>query len=363
MKRSLLYITNDCWWDTDINVLDDIGQHFSTDVYVSSCKDIRINKYPIKNVSKNIKLHNANYIRSKRNLKMILGSILYFIEIFTKREGKYIFYVMDNNPYYNILFYIFVSSQNTIISLHNYVDHTDSPKWQRCINKLFLKKYKNYHLQSYLQELEFKIANPLIKCFSTKMSLKNFGPSQHLYNIQSTGKRTFLFFGYIRDYKRLDLFIKAANIIGDNAHYVIAGNAKDWEKYEGQIENFKNFTLNISFIPNENIPDYFTQADFIVLPYSDTTQSGPLLIAYNYNLPSIVSDLSFFKEMVCNNMNGFIFKSNDLNDLVKKMSKAVSLTELEYKKMKEEQIKMSNKYSQSINLGEVLVRFIENNMK
>ena len=59
---------------------------------------------------------------------------------------------------------------------------------------------------------------------------------------------------------------------------------------------------------NDEIILYFQEADYLVLPYDESTQSGPLLIAYNYNIPVIASDIELFKTMVCDKQNGSYLK-------------------------------------------------------
>ena len=63
------------------------------------------------------------------------------------------------------------------------------------------------------------------------------------------------------------------------------------------------------------------------MPYREVTQSGPLMIAFNYGILPIVSDLGGFKEHITDNINGFLFKSESSNDLAKVMEKTINLSE------------------------------------
>ena len=82
------------------------------------------------------------------------------------------------------------------------------------------------------------------------MPLKSFGAITK--TTHKVGCRKFLFFGFIQDYKRLDLFIHAAKQIG-NAQFVIAGACNEWEKYEKIIGQMDNLQCNIHFLKNDEI--------------------------------------------------------------------------------------------------------------
>lgn len=71
------------------------------------------------------------------------------------------------------------------------------------------------------------------------------------------------------------------------------------------IGNTSNITAEFRRIDDEEIPELFTKSDYLVLPYEDVAQSGPHMIAYNYNLPVIASDIDGFKERVVDGENGF----------------------------------------------------------
>ena len=45
-----------------------------------------------------------------------------------------------------------------------------------------------------------------------------------------------------------------------------------------------------------------------MLPYQDVAQSGPHMIAYNYNLPVIASDIEGFAERVEDGENSFLVR-------------------------------------------------------
>lgn len=149
---------------------------------------------------------------------------------------------------------------------------------------------------------------------------------------------TFLFFGQIKKVKGLDVLLKAYSKFlkktDKKVKLMIAGKVwkDDAEIYETiiQEENLRNeLIMDIKYIPDSDIVNYYSAADCIVLPYKKIFQSGVLLMAQSYKVPVIVSDLPGMTEIVENLNNGFIFESESVDDLAVSMEKVVSCGELD----------------------------------
>lgn len=133
--------------------------------------------------------------------------------------------------------------------------------------------------------------------------------------------RIFLFFGLIRDYKGLDLFIEALNNIDIekfNLKPLIVGEFyTDKEKLLSQIkpEHKRFYTIIDRFITDDEVADFFTISDALVMPYRSASQSGILANAINFKLPAIVSDLPGLTEHVIHSETAWIFKKNNTKEL------------------------------------------------
>jgi glycosyltransferase involved in cell wall biosynthesis len=122
-----------------------------------------------------------------------------------------------------------------------------------------------------------------------------------------------LFFGFIRHYKGLDLLLEAMTdqrIREKGYQLIIAGEFyEDEEKYKDYIRN-NNLTDNIrlenQFIPEEEIPLYFSAADVLIQPYRHATQSGVTPLAMHFDLPMIVTEAGGLHEMVENGKTGLV---------------------------------------------------------
>ncbi|MDP4200493.1 MAG: glycosyltransferase [Bacteroidota bacterium] len=125
---------------------------------------------------------------------------------------------------------------------------------------------------------------------------------------------TILFFGYIRKYKGLDILLRAMPLILKKLpelRLVIAGEFYgDEAEYRKLIEELQipsnNLVLATDYIANDEVAKYFSASNAVVLPYRDATQSGIVLIAYNFDTPAIVTDVGGLAEVVPDGVSGLI---------------------------------------------------------
>lgn len=124
-----------------------------------------------------------------------------------------------------------------------------------------------------------------------------------------------LFFGIIRDYKGLDILLDAWKILRDGGHTVgrkliVAGEFyNDRERYIEQISRnvlTDDVILHDRFIRDEDVRYYFSAADVLIQPYKTATQSGVTQIAYNFELPMIVTDVGGLAEIVTDDVAGYV---------------------------------------------------------
>ncbi len=122
-----------------------------------------------------------------------------------------------------------------------------------------------------------------------------------------------LFFGFIRDYKGLDLLLEAlaTSTLSDlNARLLIAGEFYgNEEKYMDIIRSRKlddKVVLRTSFIPNTEVYLYFSACDLVVQPYRHATQSGVTQIAYHFGKPIITTNVGGLAEMIPDGKVGYV---------------------------------------------------------
>lgn len=132
-------------------------------------------------------------------------------------------------------------------------------------------------------------------------------------------KKTILFFGFIREYKGLDLLIDAFGKLDDSYQLVITGDCYgSFNKYEEQIQkspNRERIHKFVRYVSDEEVPAFFSAADVCVLPYKSATQSGITSIAYHFELPMLATDVGGLKEIVEDNVTGKIIPEPNAPDI------------------------------------------------
>lgn len=128
-----------------------------------------------------------------------------------------------------------------------------------------------------------------------------------------TGYRYLLFFGFIRDYKGLDLILKAMadpRLRKGNIRLIVAGEFyADGEVYFKLIRKLgieDRVLMHTEYIPNDEINRYFCAADLVVQPYKSATQSGVTQIGYHFNKAMLVTDVGGLGEIVENRRSGYV---------------------------------------------------------
>ena len=124
-----------------------------------------------------------------------------------------------------------------------------------------------------------------------------------------------LFFGFVRDYKGLDLLLDAWAALrhrgGFDGHkLIVAGEYYSGkERYMAQIERLglgHEVILFDHFIADSEVNRFFSATDLVVQPYRDATQSGVTQVAYFYDVPMVVTDVGGLREIVPNGEVGFV---------------------------------------------------------
>ena len=122
-----------------------------------------------------------------------------------------------------------------------------------------------------------------------------------------------LFFGFIRDYKGLDLLINAfadVRLRKFPVKLLVAGEYySSPEPYlelikERNLEDF--IELRTEFIPDNQVNLYFSAADMVVQPYKSATQSGVTQIGYHFNKPMLVTNVGGLSEIIPDGKIGYV---------------------------------------------------------
>ena len=215
-----------------------------------------------------------------------------------KRGGTRVVSVLDNviphepKPWDGVLIRYFIRSVDGFVAMSESVR-------QDCLRFISKKHPKRVEL----------CPHPLYDNFG---EIVDKAEARRQLGLPETGK-ILLFFGFIRDYKGLDLLLRAyadARLQNEQVHLVVAGefynNSEKYYALEKELGLKQPVIWRTEFIPDEQVRVYFSAADLIVQPYKTATQSGVTQIAYHFRKPMLVTNVGGLAEIVPNGEVGYV---------------------------------------------------------
>jgi glycosyltransferase involved in cell wall biosynthesis len=147
----------------------------------------------------------------------------------------------------------------------------------------------------------------------------------------SSGTTNVLFFGRIYPYKGLHVLIKSIALVTKkfpDIRVVIAGGGDNFSNYKRQMVDQKFFEIRNRYIPDEEAAQLFIDADIVVLPYVEASQSGVLAIANAFGKAVIVTDVGELGRVVVDGVSGLVVPPADersLADAILKLATDASI--------------------------------------
>ncbi len=202
---------------------------------------------------------------------------------------------------------------------HNVVPHDKRPG-DRMFTKFAFRVFDSFVVQAEIVERDLKsiipnakfirLDHPVYELFGERMDRSEARRKLSIPN----DAPAILFFGYIRKYKGLDILLRAMPQIIEQLpeiRLIVAGEFYgDEQEYRTLIDELripsKNLILVNDYIPNEEVPLYFSAANAAVVPYRSATQSGIVQIAYNFDVPVIATNVGGLPEIVKDGTSGLI---------------------------------------------------------
>ncbi|MBR1765726.1 MAG: glycosyltransferase [Bacteroidales bacterium] len=129
-------------------------------------------------------------------------------------------------------------------------------------------------------------------------------------------QRYVLFFGFIRDYKGLDLLLDAmadermerlgVKLIVAGEFY---GDPKPYHEQIARLDIGDRVAMHTDFIPDHEVNRYFCAADLVAQPYKTATQSGVTQISFHFERQMLVTNVGGLPEIVPDGKVGFVVES------------------------------------------------------
>ena len=127
----------------------------------------------------------------------------------------------------------------------------------------------------------------------------------------------FLFFGFIRAYKGLDLLLEAfadERLRSQNVKLIVAGEFYESPDRYNRIIRERNLAPHLvlltRFIRHDEVRFLFSSAQLVTQTYHHATQSGVTQIGFHYHTPMLVTDVGGLAELVDHDRSGYVCPPN-----------------------------------------------------
>jgi alpha-maltose-1-phosphate synthase len=139
-------------------------------------------------------------------------------------------------------------------------------------------------------------------------------------------ENTVLFFGRVWGYKGLEYLVESEPLVRKEvpgARFVIAGtgSATYLRSVRKKVVHPEAFQFMNEYLPDSVVARLYQQASLVVLPYVDGTQSGPLLLAYAFGKPVVVTNVGSLPEYVENGRTGYVVPARNPEALADRIVK------------------------------------------
>jgi len=146
-----------------------------------------------------------------------------------------------------------------------------------------------------------------------------------------TETKTLLFFGRIKEYKGIDYLLDALIALKNKQmrfKLIIAGEG-DLSPYTAKISSLgadyvETYT---GYIPDDKVAECFQRASFVVMPYTDATQTGVAQIACSFKKPVIATNVGSLPEVVLDKKTGIIVEPKNSEQLAAAIKKLLEYPE------------------------------------
>lgn len=316
MKR-LAYVNPDCYVDVDMTVLKHLAAHYHISWYPVFYTDrpIYYDAGQMQSYAETygIDLHLCPRLyrqRDPRNYRFYSK----IVEDINSRDTDIVYSCIVEELYWTIASRKLKATR--VLGLHDVVMHSFNDPLKRFIQtgirEFTIRSSRNVCVFSENQRELFAMRYGR-ETYELGLCCRNLGtPSVKIPDISDGVK--LLFFGNIVEYKGLDLLIGSMERLRNegitNLHLTIAGQGDYWSVCERCIKTFEMYDFRIRFIANEEIPDLVASHHFMVLPYRNATQSGPLMIAVGSGIPVLAPDYGCFREQ-CDDRSSVLYSNLD----------------------------------------------------
>lgn len=244
-------------------------------------------------------------------------------------------------PFFAVMWWVIIrlvkSNRNipVLFICHNVFPHEKNVLWSM-LTKWILKLPDCFIVHSKTDEADLHLIRHHPKVFRLpiaphprpKTKIWNKAAARSKLNLR-VDKPVFLFFGFVRFYKGLDILLRAFAELRKTKDAILLIAGEFWGSRDPYDEQIKTLQISDSvyitdqYISMEEMGLYFGAADAVVLPYRSATQSGIPQLAFAMNRPVIVTDVGGLGENIKSADQGIVVPPENMKALVAAMVRFV----------------------------------------
>lgn len=232
-------------------------------------------------------------------------------------------------------------AKNTILDIHDPI--MKGKEKDSFFLKHLSKNYKRcktliYHAESALntvKKLGFQGEAIYVPHFSYNLSQDYNADniSDEVRNSVQSGKTNVLFFGNINYSKGPDILLQCIKELPKDSekrlNFIMAGKISD-NSITGYDLSMLALHTVLRTINDDELKYLYGSADYMIMPYRETYQSGVLEMAFRFKVPVIVSDIPYFRSVIENYPSFGIITGTAPDQLVETLSSLPEQKSVEY---------------------------------
>ena len=220
-------------------------------------------------------------------------------------------------PYLGILVGLRGGGTRTVALCHNVLPHERSRVDERLMRTL-LARVDGVLVHSAEQAAVAR------KLASTTVTVAAIAPYLPTTKSSATSgdtavRKRLLFFGIVRPYKGLDVLLRALARGPADVALTVAGEfwggTADTVRLIGELGLAARVTLRPGYLPSDQVPALFSEADALVLPYRTATSSQNAWIAFENGIPVISTRAGSLGDQITDGVDGILCEPDDVDSL------------------------------------------------
>ncbi len=230
--------------------------------------------------------------------------------------------------------------KRTVITAHGVESGWDNPKYSRFGQKIIKSAFRvGIHHAHQVTTVANHLNLSIMRDYGVNAKILCSGISQEKVQpprlikerYDLNGNDYLLFLGRIDPIKRVEWVLDAKELLRDNTKIVIAGGAQDSSSsaYLHFLEQKHKYDPRIIFtgpVLGDEKSELYSNCILFLSPSQDEGLPITLLEACSYGKCSIVTDIEAYREVIKNEVNGFLFTKDDKNEFMNVTAKVINMS-------------------------------------